>query len=89
MGISSSTGMASTGRIPGSSIIDMGGTGEIPDPLNTTDDGVSDHVTSCPGGPLAAMQLNLVRSATSPLTSTPNPMASMSSGANFSSSGME
>src|SRR5215469_15756003 len=82
MGISSSlSGTGSTGRIPGSSIIGMGGTGEIPDVLNATnDDGISDHVTSCPGRPLGAMQLNLVRSATTLLTSTTNPMTSMSSG---------
>jgi hypothetical protein len=91
MGISSSsTGMGSTGRIPGSRIIDMGGNGEIPDPLNTTgNDGISDYVTSCPGGPLGAMQLNLMRSSTTPMTSTTTPMASMSLGTNLSSSGME
>jgi hypothetical protein len=68
----------------------MGGTGEIPDPLNATnDDGISVDATSCPGGPLGAMQLNLVRSGTTPLTSATDPMASMSSGPNLSSSGME
>jgi hypothetical protein len=89
MGISSSSsGMASTGRIPGSSIIDMGGTGEIPAPLSA-DDGISDYVTGCPGGPLGAMQLNLARSTTTPMTSTTSPMASTSSDTPPSSSGME
>jgi hypothetical protein len=91
MGISSSSsGTGSSGRIPGSRIIGMGGTGEIPDPLNATnDDGISDHVTSCPGGPFGVMQLNLMGSATAPVTSTTTPMASMSSGTNLSSSGIE
>jgi hypothetical protein len=91
MGLSSSSsGAGSAGRIPGSRIVDMGGTGEIPDSLNATnDDGISVYATSCPSGPLGAMQLNLVRSTTTPVTSTTNPMASMSSGTNLSSSGME
>jgi hypothetical protein len=91
MGISSSSsGIGSSGRIPGSSILGMGSTGEIPDPLNATiDDGISDHVTSCPGGPLGVMQGNLMGSATSPVMSTTTPMASTSSGTNLSSSGME
>jgi hypothetical protein len=87
---SSTSATASAGRIPGSTISGMGGSGELPDLLNATnDDGISDHVTSCAGGPLGAMQLNLVRSATTPPTSTTNPMASMPSGSNLSSSGME
>jgi hypothetical protein len=91
MGMSSSSSApGSTGRIPGSSIVGMGGTGEIPDPLNATnDDGISDYPTSCPVGPLGAMQLNLMKSTTTPMTSTANPVASTSPGANLSSSGMD
>jgi hypothetical protein len=60
---SSSSGSRSTGRIPGSRSIAMGGTGELPDPLNAAnDDGISDYATSCSVGPLGAMQLNLMRS---------------------------
>jgi hypothetical protein len=87
---SSSSGTGSSGGIPGSHIIGMGGTGEIPDPLNATnDDGISDRVTGCPAGPLGATQLNLMGSATAPVTSTTTSMASTSSSTNLSSSGME
>jgi hypothetical protein len=88
---SPSTETASAGPIPGSRITGMGGTGEIPDsPATANDDGISDYPTGCGGGPLGAMQRNLMTSTTVPVPSAMNPMASMSSGATLSSpSGME